>query len=493
VALSDLLVPRDRGTIEAILLSTLQGEEFPVTDWYVGGVVRTILKMIATGLLDRETLIGYIAAGGYLDLAASLTDPSGAPIEDWLELLAQEQYDITRAPATFAQKRITLTCTTGPGPYTRTAGQLKAVSQAGNYYLNTDSVTIPNGGSVVATFQAETPGAAIVDATGTIDELTTPLPGVSIIDAQAQFSTPVVFINGTGAIVPSASGTPSPPRTIKVAITQTGRVSDASAQFTVTVYSDGNVYLFGPFAMGATYSQGDVTLSFADGPSSTNSFLTGDLWYVSTPGEPTIQNGADQESVAALAQRCRDRWPALSAIPTESRYASWVRTASVEQQLGINRVATSPSITIAGVVNIYVADQTGTATSETVTALQEYLDVRASDIERAVVASAAGLGVTVAGTVTVRRGQTKAVQAAASTAWNAYLATVPIGGEPPTGTVRIGKLWQVLMDAGAYDATGLGINGAAADFPLSADQVPTVAGPDSSHTGTANLTWQEVS
>jgi hypothetical protein len=85
------------------------------------------------------------------------------------------------------------------------------------------------------------------------------------------------------------------------------------------------------------------------------------------------------------------------------------------------------------------------------------------------------------------------VQAAASTAWNAYLATVPIGGEPPIGTVRIGKLWQLLMEAGAYDATGLGINGAAADFPLSADQVPTVAGPDSSHTGTANLTWQEVS
>ena len=489
--LSDLLVPRDRDTIEAILLSTLQGEKFPVTDWYVGGVARTILKMFATGLLDRETLIGYIAAGGYLDLAASLTDPNGTPIEDWLEMLAQEQYDITRAPATFTQKHITLTCTAGPGPYTRTAGQLKAVSQAGNYYRNVDSVTIPNGSSVVATFQAETPGAAVTDATGTIDELTTPLPGVSIIDKQASFSTPVAFVNGTGSITPSsASNPPSPARTLKLAITQTGRSDDSSAQFTITIYEAGagTVQTVGPFAMGATIGQGDILLTFTDGAAATNSFITGDLWYVSTPGEPTIQNGADQESAAVLAQRCRDRWPALSLIPTESRYASWVRTASVEQALGINRVDTSPSTTVAGFVNVYVADQTGTATSETVTALQEYLDVRASDIERAVVASAAGLGVTVTGTVTVRRGKMAAVQAAASTAWNAYLATVLIGGEPPTGTVRIGKLWQVLMDSGAYDATSLEINGAATDLALAADQVPTVSAG-----GTANLTWAEVS
>ena len=487
--LSDLLVPRDRDTIEAILLSTLQAENFPVTDWYVGGVARTILKMIATGLLDRETLIGYIAAGGYLDLAAALVDPNGAPIEDWLEMLAQEQYDITRAPATFTQKNITLTCTDGPGPYTRTAGQLVAVSQTGNYYRNTGSVTIPNGSFVVATFQAETPGSSVSDSTGTIDELTTPLPGVSIIDKQADFSTPISFINGTGSISKSSPDSPpDPPRTIKVTITQTGRSDDSSAWFTLTAYIAGTVTTVGPFAMGATIGFGDVLLTFTDGASGTNSFIAGDVWYVTTPGEPTIQNGADQESVAALAQRCRDRWPALSAIPTESRYASWVRTASVEQALGINRISTSPSTTIAGYVNVYVADQTGSATSETVTALQEYLDLRASDIERAVVASAAGLGITPAGVATVRRGKTLAVQAAADSAWKAYLASVPIGGDLPNHVVRIGKLWQILMDAGAYDASGLLLNGVEADKSLAANQVPTVAA-----TLTDNLTWQEVS
>jgi hypothetical protein len=485
--LSDLLVPRDRTTIEAILLSTLQAESFPVTDWYAGGVARTILKMIATGLLDRETLIGYIAAGGYLDLAATLTDPNGTPIEDWLELLAQQQYDIERAVATFAQKRITLTCTTGPGPYTRAAGQLIAVSQAGNYYRNTDEVTIPDGGSVVATFQAETPGAGVTDLTGTIDELSSPLPGVSIVDTQAKFSTPVEFINGTGSIAASCAGTPSPARTIKVAITQTGRADDNSAYFTVTVYSDGTITTSAPAAMGATATTGDTTLTFTDGAGATNSFITGDVWYVSTPGEPTIQNGTDQESPAVLAQRCRDRWPALSAIPTEGKYASWIRTASVENSLGVSRVATAPSETIAGVLDIYVADQTGTATPETITTLQEYIDLRTVDIEQAVVMAAAGLGVTVTGTVTVRRGGMATVMAAAKTAWDAYLATVPIGGESPNGVVRIGKLWQVLMDSGAYDAVGLEINSAATDLELDPDQVPTALSD-----GTDNLTWVEV-
>jgi hypothetical protein len=486
-SLQDLLVPRDRETIEALLLSTLQGEGFPVTDWEVGGVARTILKMIATGLLDRETLIGYISAGGYLDFAAELTDPNGTPVEGWLELLAEQQYDIIRAGATFTQKRLTLTCTSGPGPYTRSAGQLIAISQAGNTYRNVASVTIPDGGSVEATFQAETPGAAVVDATGTIDELTTPLPGVTVLDQQASFSTPVSFQVGSGTITPSAATMPATARTLKVAITVSGLLSDTTAYYTVTKYSGGVVATYGPYQMtSATYVDSDVTLTFADGAAGT-SFVAGDMWYVSTPGEATIQNGADQETAPALAQRCRDRWPSLSIIPTEGKYAAWVRECSIEQSLGINRITTSPSTTIAGMLNVYVADQTGTAPPEVVTALQAYVDLRTVDIEYGEVQTAVGKAVTVTGVVQVKRGRLLAVKALAKSEWNAYLATVPIGGENPGGVVRFGKLWQILMEAGAFDASSLLLNSAATDLSLYAYEVPTVGS-----SGTDNLTWVEV-
>jgi uncharacterized phage protein gp47/JayE len=489
--LDDLLVPRDRDTIEALLLSTLQAEGFPVTDWYVGSVPRTLLKMIATGLLDRETLIGYITAGGFLDLAATLTDSSGASLDAWLEMLAAQQYDKARAPATFTQKQITVTCATGFGPISRAAGEFVAISQAGNYYTNVDSVSVADGGSAPATFQAQSPGP-VIDATGTIDTLATPLPGVSILDRPTTFSIPVKFWNGTGTITPSASGTPSPARTIKVTIVSPGRIDGVStpvATFKADIYSNGTVTSDGPRSVTATYAQDDVTLTFADGTAGTNSFIGGDVWYVSTPGQPTLQSGADEESLTDLAQRCRDMWPALSAIPTEGKYAAWARQCSVEQSLGVTRIMTSPSLTVAGVVEVYVADSTGAAQPATVTAIQTYIDKRSVDIERASVAGASSVTISVTGIVYARRTVLASIKAKAKTAWNAYLASVPIGGEMPWRLVRVSKLDQILEDLGAYNSTNLAINGGGIDKDLSiaANEVPAA-----SANGTDDLTWYEV-
>jgi hypothetical protein len=489
--LSDLLVPRDRDTIEAILLSTLQAEKFPVTDWYVGGVARTILKMLATGLLDRETLIGYIAAGGFLDLAAALEDPTGQPIEGWLVMLADQQYDQQRAPATFTRKLLTLTCASGSGPYTRAAGELRAISQSGNYYVNADAITVPDGSSVQSVFQCESPGL-VMDATGSIDTLTTPLPGLSVIDAQSKFSVPIQFWIGTGHLTANATGTPSPARTVKVTIVSSGRVGEATAKFDIySVDSSGvgTVSSVGPFTVAATVTQGDAWIAFVDGPSSTNSFIGGDTWFVSTPGEPTLQNGAEEESLVALAHRCRDRWPSLSLIPTEGKYAAWARQCSVESALGVNRIISTPSTTVAGVLNVYIADATGAATSATVTAVQNYIDKRSVDIERANVASASAVTITVSGIAYAKRSQIVAVKAAAKRAWNAYLATAPIGGDKPKGIVRCSRLDQILQEAGAYNSELLNINsgGTDADLHLSANQVPAA-----STGGTDDITWYEV-
>jgi uncharacterized phage protein gp47/JayE len=442
--------------------------------------------MYATGLLDRETLIGYIAAGGFLDLAAALEDPDGQPIEEWLVMLADQQYDQQRTAASFTQKTLTLTCSSGTGPYTRADGELRAVSQAGNYYVNVGSVTIPDGSSVAATFQCESPGL-VNDATGTIDSLVSPLPGVSVLDKQSKFSVPIRFWIGTGSITSSASGTPSPERTIKVTIQSTGRVGEATAS--IISYSGGQLTPTATFTIASTVASGDITLTFADGPTGTNSFIGGDTWFVSTPGEPTLQNGAEEESLASLVQRCRDRWPSLSAIPTEGKYAAWARQCSVDKALGVNRIITSPSTDIAGVLNVYIADATGSATPATITTIQNYIDKRSVDIERANVVAASAVTIVLSGVVYVRRSQLSSIKASAKIKWNSYLATVPIGGEKPSGLVRVSKLDQILEDLGAYNSEHLQINseGDDVDLQLESNQVPAA----SAH-GTDDLSWYEV-
>lgn len=445
------------------------------------------MKMFATGLVDREELIRFIASGGFLDLAAALTDASGNPVESWCEALAEQVYGITRVAATFTRKNLTLTCASGPGPYVRAAGELEAISQTGNRYRNVSSVTIPDGGSVVSEFKAESPGE-VLDSIGTIDELVTPLPGVTIIDALAQFSAVSSQWNGSGNITPSsASPIPSPARTIKVTITRTGRIGDA--QFTLEVYAAGSVTTTTLITVVASYLVGDVTLSFTDGAGTTDSFVAGDSWIVSAPGQPTIANGAPAETLTALVQRCRDRWPALSLIPTESRYAAWVRECSALNYMGINRILVTPSTTTAGYVIVYVADRTGSISIENLAILQEYLQARSSEIERSVATACAGVTINVSGSVWCKRGKTAAVKAAAKAAWATYLAECPIGGELPFHLVRVSKLDQILENAGCYNSEDLAINGGATDedLVLASNEVPI-----SSATGLDALNWYEV-
>ena len=95
-SLDDLLVPRTRDDLEQILISRLQDEGFPVTDWFSGSVARTIVKAIATVLADRETLIRYIASGQFLSLAAELLDPDGNPVEVERVALTKVEADAER-------------------------------------------------------------------------------------------------------------------------------------------------------------------------------------------------------------------------------------------------------------------------------------------------------------------------------------------------------------------------------------------------------------
>ena len=460
--LSDLLQAKTDDEIEAQLLAVLNAGGFPVTDYTAGSPSRTILKMIRAGLKDKSDLVPTIAAGGFLGLSSA----------EWLELLADQNYLIQKAAATPARQSCRLTCEPGTGPYTRAAGELVAKAASGRLYRNVGAVTVPSGNFVDAIFEAEAPGSSYnSDGAGSINVLVTPLPGLSITNPEQKFGgvdtsgRAVRAGSGTGTITPSAASTPSPSRSFRIKVTASANgTGSGTIQIDVTVENVTTTTLVTPIP--ASYASGDVTLTFANGPANTVSWLAGDVYTFTTPGSPLVIQGTDAETDESLRSRCRGRWPALSAIPTSDRYESWITQASLDGGYGISKIKTTPSDEIAGVVNVYVAGATGAPAGAVITALQAYVDARDGITDRAIIWAAANKLINVGGTVIVRVANAAAVKAAARSNWEAYLAALPIGGDTPDGVVRLAELQQAIMDAGAVDVSGLTLNAAAANVSL---------------------------
>lgn len=500
ITLAELLSPRSRPTLEAILMAVLQeapiegmpGVSLPVTDWNPGGFDRTHMKMVATGLLDREDTIKMLTASGFLDLAATLVDSDGNPIEGWMELLASQNFLRNRTDAGYTRQLLTLTCTAGPGPYTRAAGELIAYAPStGNRYVNVDSVTIPDGGSVQAVFQAEGPGVGYRDSIGSIVALVTPLPGVSVTNPATVHGVAASYLTGSGSIDVTSTAITNSPRTVKLTFVAAGRIDDNSAQFTCTVFQGLNVTTTGPFIAGATFTQGDLDLGLTDGDPGTQSFNVGDEWIVGVPGTPLLQAGTDKEPLATLAQRCRDRFPEQGTIPTGNRYEGMVRACEAANHIGITKVATRPSVTVAGVENVYIAGPTSTATPTQVAFVQDYIDQRTGQIDGANVIAAEAYPISLGGVVKCRRGTVVSTKAAADLAWSRYIAGLLLGGEQPDGIVKLLALEDVLNDAGAYNVSALTLNGSASDVVLTGLQCATLAADPNGLPSTA-LTWREV-
>ena len=505
--LAELLQTRDEPTIEALLIAVLQrativgqpGVQFPVTDWTEGSFERTHMKMIATGMLDRENLIKYIAAGGFLQYATTLVDANGNLVEGWMELLAQSQFNRTRVAATFSQQALTLTCTAGPGPYTRAAGTMIAYSPStGNRYLNVASVTIPNGGSVTATFQAESPGSSYLDAAGSIVALVTPLPGVSVNNAPMPGGNPYSGLTGSGTIGLTSTTITTTTRMVQISITQSGRIDSADARMDVTVFQGLAKTVYSGVTIAATYNQGDATFGFVDGSAGSTSFLAGNTWIIALPGSPLLQAGADKESLTSLAQRCLDRWPSLSDVPTPNRLLAWIRECSATHSppLGLSKMYSIPSDQIAGQQNAYIAGATTTATPTEVAIVQGYVDKLLSLTESALIQAAAAAPIAMSGIVVCKRGTTLTVKAAADALWLAYLAALPIGGDMPGHLVRLDLLERYVMGAGAFTVTGLALSGGSSttsdgDIVIAENSLATVATDPNGRPSLA-LTWQEV-
>jgi hypothetical protein len=173
MSLSDLLSVQTTEEAEASLLATLDAVGCQTTSWKSGGALRTLVWAVADALSKTQRMIYLVTSGGYRTLATG----------DWLTLLAQDRYNVTRTAATRAAGTVTLT-NAGAGVYSGSAGDLVFRSSTSKKeYRSTTSYSIAAYGTDYVDVVADEYGSESTAAAGEIDELATELPGVTCSNA----------------------------------------------------------------------------------------------------------------------------------------------------------------------------------------------------------------------------------------------------------------------------------------------------------------------
>ena len=183
LTLSDVLSSATVAQWEAQILSYATSLGLTATSWQPGGVARTIIAVMANALAQADAVTTGIAAGGYLDTAAAVTDEYGP---GWLDLVAQYVFGVTRTAATQGTSSVVIVNTGAAiGPIPAGAYHLQAAS--GNTYRNSGVITLATGSTTVAitcdqfgevdsvgtaltpitTYPGVTPGTMVTTATGT--------------------------------------------------------------------------------------------------------------------------------------------------------------------------------------------------------------------------------------------------------------------------------------------------------------------------------------
>jgi hypothetical protein len=198
-----------------------------------------------------------------------------------------------------------------------------------------------------------------------------------------------------------------------------------------------------------------------------------------TPGTITVL-GSDGERDDALGARCDARWPSFDvATDAPDRVVKWAKAGSTE----VTRVRLDNDPVNPGGVLATVAGSGGAITGGALIAVQAWIDARAPITDYITAQNASTLVITAGGTVTVPAALAEQIKATADAAWIAFLAVAPIGG-----FVRLSRLIQIVMDAGAIDYPNATLGGGVGDIALSTNQVPV---PDGAGLPTL-LLWQPV-
>lgn len=464
--LQQLLATMNLDAVRSKYLGALQGAGFPaLTEWVPkDGVEMAYVGMVSSAVADLVAAdLPALVAGGFLGLAS--TPSYGA--SDYLTLLASDFYQLDRVPASFTTFNLKLTASAAvPSSQTFQPGDIWVAGPSGRRYQSITGGVLqpgdPNG--LVITFQAEAKGAAYNDSPQSMVLVTAPA-GVTARAASGDFTLVTHLGGGDGGLLlrrTTPTTTPEP-HSFTVRIESPGEAGVA----TYSLQTDGGVFVAqGPLLATGNNGAGGTTFDVIDG-NNASSFVVGDTYAFATPAGSGYVQGSDDESDISLAARCRGRWPALSSNPTDVVFVLWARLAYP----AASRIAVAPDPIVAGRVNMIAADSHGPLDAVGLQAITDFVSPRLNSVLDSFQAVAASvLGITASGSVLVPAANLLAVQEAANSAWVAYLGAVELGG-----IVRIAKLEEILMDAGATDVANtvaLRLNSSTGNLQLAAGQVP---------------------
>lgn len=172
--LASLLYTETKAAIYARGLAVATALGLPVTSWVAGDPTRSLYHFLAEQFYYLErNVAGYIASG-FLDYAEG----------DWLTMLAEQVYRVTRVEATFATVTIKLT-NGGGGLYPIEVGDVVVKSSSGGQtYTNTEAGTLASGvgEELELSFTADIAGSGGTEAALGIDTLVTTMLDVTCVN-----------------------------------------------------------------------------------------------------------------------------------------------------------------------------------------------------------------------------------------------------------------------------------------------------------------------
>lgn len=502
---ADLSTPETQSAIRARLVSNLGADGQPTGSWApssVGGSENLRLDMVSGGLASLASArVAALVNGRLLDIATD--DPLTGY---WLSYLGLRFYGLQKRQATTTIQNIALV--SGPNASANTFGDgdlwVKSPS-TGNLYRLTlppgQTLTLPANFAINAPFYAAAPGSAYSDPALSITQMVTAKAGITCTNLRPEQFRPTRSTGGsTGTVtatfldpsLPPFTGVPAPAwAAVRVRIDVGGDLG--TAQFSWS--TDGGVTWTSGGACSSKFAvPGGGYLVFANG--FTPSFAVGTI-FTCRVGDCFLQRGADAETDQAFRSRCRNRWPALSLVPTRGEIELWSMAASPE----VVRVSSDADANNPGGILVTIASQTGPATPLAQEAVEDFILARlgfsglpapvaptypgsSSPRENVLVSSAPAFQVTAAGYVTVPSDQLAGAIAGADAAWNAYLASLPLGDGHVV--VELERFRTILGDLGATDIQSLTLNNVVADLVVPVGQVPV---PATGWTLAANIQW----
>jgi len=377
-SVEELLAAPTEDALKERLRGLLQEGNFPVTDWLSGSAGRSVYEMDVKSLLEFVTyFIPVLTKAGFSELAEG----------DWLTLLSYYVYQNTRLAATFTTQACVLTASASSPSYTINPGELVAKSLAGLEYVAITGGSIAANGTLAITVQSRfvndsTIGLDYADGPGTLTQLVTALPGLTINNPAPEFDDVTLVGVGNGVVATSRTNPVIAPSTctVRVRIDSNGDIGTATVSYSIS----GGAWVFA----GAVPSTLDIPatgirLTFTNG-GATPSFVLDDVYYGGSPGTPIIQRGADQESDAQLRLRNQQRWSSLSDVPTDDLYALWAKKiAPVVRLVKVEVDTVQP-----GKVNVTIAGRGYALPAGVVSAVQTFVNSKKPITDRPVVVSA---------------------------------------------------------------------------------------------------------